>query len=92
MDMKENKKGMSVGSLLPLGITFVVLGIAFAIGASVLSSTQAGFTAGTYEYNSTQAALEGINTFSGWLDTIALVLVASVIIGILVVYLARRFA
>lgn len=109
----KNKKGMSVGSLLPLGITFVILGIAFAVGSSVLSTTAADFVTGAAScganatggsggtilythcgaaYNATQDSLTGIGTFSGWLDTIALVLVASVIIGILVVYLARKFA
>lgn len=37
----------------------------------------------TEAYNATQGGLKGTNTFGDWLDTIALVLVAAVVIGII---------
>ena len=91
METKLNKKGFAIGDLLPLGMTFVVLGIGLAIGAKVVSDTGDGFAAGTAAKNATTYSLESLQTLASWLPTIALVVVAAVIIGILVVYLMRRF-
>ena len=41
-------------------------------------------------YNSSGSGLTALDTFSGWLPTVALVVIAAVIIGIIVLYLARR--
>jgi len=38
----------------------------------------------TSAYNATKGGLEGTNTFGDWLDTIALIIVAAVVIGIVV--------
>ena len=46
----------------------------------------------TYQTNITREGLGAVGELSGWLPTIALILAAAVIIGIIVVYLARRFA
>jgi hypothetical protein len=43
-------------------------------------------------YNATGSGLESLGTFSGWLPTVALIIIASVIIGIIVVYLAGKRA
>ena len=46
---------------------------------------------GSYAKNITRYGLRTQNTFAKWMPTIALVLIISVIIGILIMYLARRF-
>lgn len=86
------KKGYQVGDLLPLAIVFVVVAVAISLGADVLDDIQSTQTTDSVAYNATGYGLTAMNTFAKWLPTIALVVVIAVIIGILIVYLARRFA
>ena len=88
----KNKKGYQVGDMLPLAIVFVVVAVAISLGADVLDDIQGTQTSGSVAYNATGYGLTAMNTFAKWLPTIALVVVIAVIIGILIVYLARRFA
>ena len=88
--MISSKKGFTVGQMLPLAIVFIVLAIGLGLGAQVLGTIQAGQAANSFAFNASQNGLVGLNTFSSYLPTIALVVVAAVVIGILVVYLARR--
>jgi type II secretory pathway component PulF len=92
LDKMRSKKGFTVGALMPLAITFVVIAIAIGLGATVLADIQATQTADTVAYNATGSGLESLGTFSGWLPTVALIIIASVIIGIIVVYLAGKRA
>jgi len=99
-----SKKGQSIGlnSLLPIGITFVVLAIGLGLGAEVLSQTQDTYITGAagcnstvtsacgIDYNSTSFGLNSVNTVAKWTPTIALVVVSAVIIGIVVLFLASR--
>ena len=92
MKLFKNKKGYTVSDLLPLAVAFVVVAIAISMGAEVLGEIRTGQTANSYERNATTDGLESLAELSGWLPTIALIVAAAVIIGIIVVYLARRFA
>lgn len=91
MQLKKSKKGYQIGDILPLAITFVVIAVAIALGADVLDDIQATQTSGSVAYNTSGYGLTSLNTFGKWLPTLALVIVIAVIIGILIVYLARRF-
>lgn len=92
MKLFKNRKGFAVQDLLPLGIAFVVVAIALSMGAEVLGEIRDGQTANSYERNATTSGLDAVAELSDWLPTIALVVAAAVIIGIVVMYLARRFA
>ena len=46
----------------------------------------------TYQSNATQSGMEASAELASWLPTIALIVAAAVIIGVIVVYLAQRFA
>ena len=87
----KNRKGYTVSDLLPLAVAFVVVAIAISMGAEVLGEIRTGQTSNSYERNATTEGLDALNELSGWLPTIALIVAAAVIIGIIVVYLARRF-
>ena len=87
----KSKKGYQTGDLLPLTIIFVVVAVAISLGAQVLNDIQSTQTINSTAYNATGYGLSSVNTFAKWLPTIALVVVIAVIIGILIVYLARRF-
>jgi len=88
----ESKKGFGVGDLLGIGFTLVVLGIGLAYGLQVMGDVQDDMTTNSEEYNATGSAIEGVAKIPEKLPTIALIIVAAVIIGILVRYLWVRYA
>ena len=81
----------NLSDLLPIGLTFVVLGIGLAYGLNVMGDVQTDMTTGSAEYNATGYAITGVGKIPEKLPLIATVVVAAIIIGILVRYLMVRF-
>lgn len=75
---------MELGSLLPIGITLVVVTVALAFGLQVLGDIQDDMTASSAEANATADGIEGLSKLTGKLPTIGLVVAAVIIIAILV--------
>jgi hypothetical protein len=88
MDKKQVE--FDVADILPIGLTFIVLGIGLAYGLSVMGSVRTGMTTNSAEYNATTQAITGVAVFPSKLSLIATVIVAAIIIGILVRYLMVR--
>ena len=99
--MKNKKGAYSVGMLGGLAITLVVAAIIIAIGAEIISDVGVGIsdTAGTtyvcgqsgnVAFNATCGGLKGTAVFGEWLDTIALIIVAAVVIGIIASSFGRQ--
>lgn len=59
-------------------------------GACCTSSSDCENLTSSIAYNSSGSGLDAVDTFGGWLPTVALVVIAAVIIGIIVTYLARK--
>ena len=78
------KKGATVGDIWPLALVLIVTTIGLAFGADVQSDISADFSDDSYADNITDAGLEATQTFGDKLDTVALVIVAAIIIGLLV--------
>jgi len=99
-----NKKAFGIGDLLGIGFTLVVLGIGLAYGLQVMGDVRSDMITGEAgcnstvtsscgtDYNATSSAIEGVSKIPEKLPTIALIIVAAVIIGILVRYLWVRYA
>lgn len=85
------KAKFQLSELLGIGMTFVVLGIGLAYGLQVIGDVQGDMTANSAEYNATANTLTGVSKIPEKLPTIATVVVAAVILGILVTYLWARF-
>ncbi len=79
-----NKKGYRLQDLLPVAIIFVVATIAISIGADILAGVQAGQTSGTASYNVSEYGLTGMLELGSWVPTLALVVAAAIVIGVLV--------
>ena len=88
----EHKAKFSLQELLGIGFTLIVLGIGLAYGLQVIGDVQADFDTSSVEYNATADTLTAVSNVTSKLPTIATIVVAAVIIGILVVYLFNRFA
>lgn len=88
------KQGYDIKSLAGLGVAFVVIAIVLSFGATILSDLKTDTTTrvgvNTTAYNATVNGLESIEELSSWLPTLALIVVAAVIIGIIVTYFAMR--
>jgi hypothetical protein len=74
----------------PAVIMLVVIAIVLGIGGSILTTVQTTQTANSVAYNASAQGLTGIQTFSNWVPTIAIVLAAALVIGLVMAYLAFR--
>lgn len=83
---EENTYKFDIKDLLPVGVTFVVVGIVLAFGLQILGDVKGDMTASSSEANATQDAIDGLAKIPEKLPLIATVVVAVVIIGILVKY------
>jgi len=81
-----------IKDMLPIGLTFVVLGIGLTYGLDVIIDVRDDFTSGTSEYNASDQSVDAIGEITDKLPTIATVIVAAIIIGILVRYLMVRYS
>lgn len=88
----HGKKGIgALSTLLSAGILIVVLGIVFGLGGQIVGDIGAGAADDSGLANSTADSAASIDKMSGYLPTIALVIVVGVILSILIVYLYNRF-
>jgi hypothetical protein len=69
--------------LAPAAVAFVFIAVTIAIGAEVLGGVQADQTENTSAYNATAKGLESMAELGTWLPTIALVVAAAAVIGVL---------
>ena len=88
--MKSEVK-FDIRDMLPIGLTFVVLGIGLAYGLNVMGDVRGDMTTGSAEYNATSNAILGVSKIPEKMPLIATVVVAAIIIGILVRYLMVRY-
>ena len=86
---KLNKKGLQLGDLSGIAITFVVLAVVLGVGATILDSIQLGQTADSTAYNATGEGLTALGDFAGWLPTLAVIVVAAVVIGTIAFFYRR---
>ena len=79
-------RGLTLSQFGSLALAFVVAGIVIAMTAEILGQVRSTQSADTYQYNVTSKGLEGAKTFGDWLPTIAVVVAAAVVIGVIVNY------
>jgi protein-S-isoprenylcysteine O-methyltransferase Ste14 len=88
VEQTMNKKGQAINvqSLASLAIILVVVAVVLGMGANILSQVQGTQTSGTVAYNATENGLQGLEQLSSWQETIAIVIAAAVIIGIITAF------
>ena len=91
--MKKIKKKAQRFSIMDLGsiaIALVVAAIILGLGGTILDEVQDTQTVNSTSYNTSTEGLAGIETMAQFIPTIAIVAVAAIVIGIVLVYFARR--
>lgn len=86
----KTKQGFELRNLAGLAIVFVVVTIVISFGATIVDDLkdEADDGLNNSAYNTTIKGLEALNTFADWLPTLALIVIAAVVIGIIVRYFA----
>lgn len=77
---------MRLQDLLYVGILFVAIAIVLGFGGQILQNIANTQTANSVALNVTNYGLTSLNTFGSWLPTLALVVVAAIVIGIIFAY------
>jgi len=88
--LSRKKKGMTINDLAPIAIAFVVIAFVVSMGAEIVQDLYDDQTTDSYAKNASGEGLESLEELGSWLPTLALVVVAAIIIGVLVTYLGRR--
>ena len=79
-------RGLTLGQFGALALSFVVVAIIIAMGSEILGQVRGQQNVNTSEYNITTKGIEGVETFGEWLPTIAVVVAAAVVIGVIIQY------
>ena len=72
-----------LGDMMTVGVLFVVTGIMLGMGSKILYNIQSSVGNGTTAYYAVGNATESIGTLSSWLPTVAIIVAAAIIIGVL---------
>ena len=85
------KKGQAftISDLGTIAIALVVAAIILGMGATILEKIQETQTTSGTAYNSSGFGLTGLNTMAEFIPTIAIVAVAAIVIGIILVFFGR---
>lgn len=89
---KMNKKAQAftISDLGTIAISLVIAAIILGLGATILTSIQDSQTTDGVAFNASGFGLTGMNTLASYIPTIALVAVAAIVIGIILVFFGRR--
>jgi len=80
---------MRLGDLSGIAITFVVLAVTLSVGSTILDSIQEGNVAASYAANATTEGLMSLSTLADWLPTLATIVAAAVVIGVISFFYTR---
>ena len=86
------RKGAGLEDMLPAVVTFGLVAIVGAVVALILQNFQSNstVTVNSIAYNAIGSGLSGVNTLMSFLPLIALVIVAAIIIGVVLLAFAFR--
>ena len=89
---KNNKKAQafSISDLGTIAIALVVAAIILGLGATILEKIQGTQVTDKVAFNASGFGLSGLNTMAEFIPTIAIVAVAAIIIGIILVFFGRQ--
>jgi len=90
--MKSKQGQLNIMLLVTAAIAFVIFGVTSSVGAQVINEVEAGLTernVNSTAYNATINANQGIEELTSWADIIAIVIAASIVLGIVGLFMVR---
>jgi hypothetical protein len=88
--VSAKKAEVNLGDMPGIVLVLAVVVITISMIATVLSDMQGSQVAASIAYNATGKGLESMNTLAEWTPTIALVIAAALILGIILTAFAVR--
>lgn len=87
---KKAQQRFTISDLTGVAIAIMVAAIVLGVGATILDNIQTTQTVNSTGFNTTGSGLTGLNTLASYIPTIALVAVAAIVVGIVLVFFSRR--
>ena len=90
--LNNNKKAQrfTINDLGTIAIALVVAAVILGLGGTILEKIQDTQTTNKTAFNATGFGLDGINAMAEFIPTIAIVAVAAIVIGIILVFFGRQ--
>ena len=86
----KGKKGMGLNDLVPIGVAFVLIVLVLTFGASIVGDVERDMVTNSTAENVTNEGLGALSKMGQKLPTLATVVIAGVIVGILMAAFAFR--
>lgn len=87
--LSKKAQRFTISDLGTIAIALVVAAIILGMGATILEKIQETQTVNASAYNSSGYGLTGLTTMAEFIPTIAIVAVAAIVIGIILVFFGR---
>ena len=87
---KAQARGFTISDLGTIAIALVIASVILGLGATILEKLQSTQTVNATAFNASGFGLSGLNTMAEFIPTIAIVAVAAIIIGIILVFFGRQ--
>jgi len=87
---KKAQAAFTISDLGTIAISLVIAAIILGLGATILTEIQKDQTTDQAAFNASGFGLTGMVTLSSFIPTIALVAVAAIVIGIILVFFGRQ--
>ena len=93
---KRGQRSFTISDLGTIAIALVVASVIIGMGATILEKIQdlsvGNATTGTSAFNISRFGIDGLTTMAEFIPTIAIVAVAAIVIGIILVFFGRQRA
>ena len=87
--LNKKAQAFSISDLGTIAIALVVAAVILGMGATILEKIKGTQTVNEHAYNASAYGLTGLNTMSEFIPTIAIVAVAAIVIGIILVFFGK---
>ena len=88
--MNKKAQAFTISDIGTIAIALVVAAIILGLGATILEQIQGTQTTNGTAFNSSGFGLQGLSTMAEFIPTIAIVAVAAIVIGIILVFFGRQ--
>ena len=86
---KRAQRSFTISDLGTIAISLVVAAVILGMGATILAKLKNQQTVNGTAYNTSNFGIEGLTTVAEFIPTIAIVAVAAIVIGIILVFFGR---